>query len=149
MAHLHLHQRDLSRSIDFIYPTLAPTSHDAVGANAFAGRAHGTGLRKVLKDGESIPEIFDDPLVERASHWVLSTSALFSKHLHEDAPLASTDELHRSCQIFGIAYITGFDNYTQFAITSREEMSNEFTAENFRAADSAEARDAHEDWRGE
>lgn len=42
-----------------------------------------SGLRKVLKKGESVPEIFEDPVVKRASHWVLSTSALFSKHLRE------------------------------------------------------------------
>ena len=37
----------------------------------------------MLKEGESVPEIFEDPVVKRASHWVLSTSALFSKHLRE------------------------------------------------------------------
>jgi len=31
---------------------------------------------KVLKEGESVPEMFGDPVVKRASHWVLSTSAL-------------------------------------------------------------------------
>jgi carnitine O-acetyltransferase len=41
------------------------------------------GLRKVLKEGEDVPEIFEDPVVKRSSHWVLSTSALFSKHLRE------------------------------------------------------------------
>ena len=37
----------------------------------------------MLKEGESVPEIFEDPLVKRASRWVLSTSALFSTHLRE------------------------------------------------------------------
>ena len=37
----------------------------------------------MLNEGESVPEIFEDPVVKRASHWVLSTSALFSKHLRE------------------------------------------------------------------
>ena len=41
------------------------------------------GLRKVLEEGEGVPEIFEDPVVKRASRWVLSTSALFSKHLRE------------------------------------------------------------------
>ena len=45
--------------------------------------ARGSGLRKVLKEGESVPEIFEDPVVKRAGRWVLSTSALFSKHLRE------------------------------------------------------------------
>ena len=37
----------------------------------------------MLKEGESVPEIFEDPVVKRASRWVLSTSALFSAHLRE------------------------------------------------------------------
>lgn len=37
----------------------------------------------MLKEGESVPEIFEDPVVKRASRWVLSTSTLFSKHLRE------------------------------------------------------------------
>jgi hypothetical protein len=37
----------------------------------------------VLKEGESVPELFEDPVVKRASHWVLSTSALYSKYLRE------------------------------------------------------------------
>jgi hypothetical protein len=37
----------------------------------------------VLKEGDSVPEIFEDPVVKRASYWVLSTSSLFSKHLRE------------------------------------------------------------------
>jgi hypothetical protein len=47
-------------------------------------------------------------VVKRASHWVLSTSALFSKHLREYGwgevrliaiSLASINELYRSCQM--------------------------------------------------
>jgi hypothetical protein len=62
----------------------------------------------VLNEGESVPEIFEDPAVKRASHWVLSTSALFSKHLREYGwgevrliaiSLASVNELYRSCQM--------------------------------------------------
>lgn len=37
----------------------------------------------MLKPGEEVPELFDDPLMKRASQWVLSTSALVSKHLRE------------------------------------------------------------------
>ena len=39
-----------------------------------------TGLKKVLKEGEPIPEVFQDPLVQRSNYWALSTSAIFSKH---------------------------------------------------------------------
>jgi len=41
------------------------------------------GPRKVLEEGESVPEMFEDAVVKRASHWVLSTSALYSKYLRE------------------------------------------------------------------
>ena len=37
----------------------------------------------MLKEGEEVPELFDDPVMKRASQWVLSTSALVSKHLRE------------------------------------------------------------------
>lgn len=40
----------------------------------------GAGLKKSLKEGEEIPALFTDPLVNRSSYWVLSTSAIFSKH---------------------------------------------------------------------
>ncbi|KAF8493204.1 acyltransferase ChoActase/COT/CPT [Russula emetica] len=99
-----------------------------------AGRGEGVdrhmfGLRKVLKEGESVPEVFEDPVVKRASHWALSTSALFSKHLREYGWGEVVPDG------FGIAYITGFDDYLQFTITSRVEMPNEeFAAEISRAA---------------
>lgn len=38
------------------------------------------GLKKVLKEGEEAPALFSDPVFVRSSHWVLSTSAVFSKH---------------------------------------------------------------------
>ncbi len=37
----------------------------------------------MLKEGEEVPELFNDPVVKRASHWVLSTSALVSPYLRE------------------------------------------------------------------
>ena len=55
-----------------------------------------SGPRKVLKEGESVPEIFEDPIVKRASHWVLSTSALSSKYLRE----YSWGEVRLTCPFF-------------------------------------------------
>jgi carnitine O-acetyltransferase len=84
----------------------------------------------VLKKGEDVPEMFEDPVVKRASHWVLSTSALFSKYLREygwgevredslclyshatDGHRALRCAVHKPQVVpdgFGIAYITGFD----------------------------------------
>jgi len=100
-----------------------------------AGRGEGVdrhllGLRKVLKEGEELPELFDDPVMKRASHWVLSTSALVSKHLRE----YGWGEVVPNG--FGVAYLTCFDDYMQFTITSRVEMPNEeFVAEISRAAE--------------
>jgi carnitine O-acetyltransferase len=87
-------------------------------------RVPGLGLRKVLKEGESVPEVFEDPVVKRGSRWVLSTSALFSTHLRE----YGWGEVRLTCPFFGgrrailtifliqvvpdgfgVAYITGFD----------------------------------------
>lgn len=38
------------------------------------------GLKKLLKEGEELPALFTDPVLLRSSYWVLSTSAVFSKH---------------------------------------------------------------------
>jgi Choline/Carnitine o-acyltransferase len=86
-----------------------------------------SGLRKVLKEGESVPEIFDDPVVKRASHWVLSTSALYSKHLREYGwgevcsfsfltHFISVDELHRLC-------LTALVSLTSLVLTVRMWMT--------------------------
>lgn len=34
----------------------------------------GLGYRKVLKEGENVPKIFEDSVVKRTRHWVLSMS---------------------------------------------------------------------------
>ena len=60
-----------------LFPSLALT------CDIRSARVPGSGLRKVLKEGESVPEIFEDPVVKRASRWVLSTSALVATHLRE------------------------------------------------------------------
>jgi carnitine O-acetyltransferase len=38
------------------------------------------GLKKLLQEGEEVPALFSDPVFARSSKWVLSTSAVFSKH---------------------------------------------------------------------
>lgn len=42
---------------------------------------HLIGLRKMIKDGEALPELYQDPAYSRSSHWELSTSQLSSKYL--------------------------------------------------------------------
>ena len=63
----------------------------------FVARVPGSGLKKVLKEGESVPDIYEDPVVKRASRWVLSTSALFSPHLRE----YGWGEVRLTCPFFG------------------------------------------------
>jgi carnitine O-acetyltransferase len=41
---------------------------------------HLFGLRQLVQDGEEVPALFDDALFKRSKNWVLSTSAVFSKH---------------------------------------------------------------------
>ena len=108
---------------------------------------HLLGLKKVLKDGEEMPDIFKDELVGRSSYWKLSTSAVFSKHF---GPYGWGEVVPDG---FGVAYMTGFDgtslaltlrlklgayslpDYLQYTITSRTEMPNaKFAKEIERAA---------------
>ncbi|KAF7309984.1 Carnitine acetyl transferase [Mycena indigotica] len=91
---------------------------------------HLMGLKKCLKDGESMPALFSDPLMIRSNNWVLSTSAVFSSHF----PVYGWGEVVP--EGFGVAYMTGYDDRLQYTITSRTEMPNEqFVAEIARAAE--------------
>ncbi|KAH9479541.1 Carnitine O-acetyltransferase, mitochondrial [Psilocybe cubensis] len=91
---------------------------------------HLFGLRKSLQDGEALPELYDDPVFKRSSYWVLSTSAIFSKHF----PVYGWGEVVPDG--FGVAYMTGFDGHLQYTITSRKEMPNDqFVQEIAKAAD--------------
>ncbi|KAG9021682.1 Carnitine O-acetyltransferase mitochondrial [Serendipita sp. 407] len=95
--------------------------NDAQDAGAAMGiDRHLLGLRMLVQDGDGDKalELFNDPLFQRSKKWVLSTSAIFSKHFHvygwgEVVPDG-----------FGVAYMTGYDDRLQFTITSRSEMDN-------------------------
>jgi hypothetical protein len=64
------------------------------------GRA---GLKKLLKPDEELPALYSDPLIQRASTWVLSTSSVFSKHF----PVYGWGEVVPDG--FGLPYMTGYD----------------------------------------
>jgi carnitine O-acetyltransferase len=105
------------------------------------------GLRLLVQEGEEVPEMFNDPLYARAKYWILSTSAIFSKHF----PVYGWGEVVPDG--FGVAYMTGYDgnipsccsnfdahitslDRLQFTITSRKEMPNvRFVEEVAKAAD--------------
>ncbi|KAG6812724.1 hypothetical protein H0H92_000941 [Tricholoma furcatifolium] len=79
---------------------------------------HLLGLKKLLKADEKVPELFTDPVFLRSSYWVLSTSAIFSKHF----PVYGWGEVVPDG--FGVAYMTGYEDRLQYTITSRKEMPN-------------------------
>ncbi|KAI0060699.1 acyltransferase ChoActase/COT/CPT [Artomyces pyxidatus] len=99
---------------------------------------HLLGLKQVLQGGEPMPELFEDPLVKRSSHWILSTSAVFSKHFR---PYGWGEVVPEG---YGVAYMTGFDvfrpDYLQYTVTSRTEMPNAAFVHEIEQA----ARDIHQ-----
>lgn len=57
----------------------------------------------MLKENEKLPEIYSDPLFQRSSYWVLSTSAIHNPNF----------EVYGWGEVvpdgYGIAYVAGFD----------------------------------------
>ncbi|KIY45195.1 acyltransferase ChoActase/COT/CPT [Fistulina hepatica ATCC 64428] len=79
---------------------------------------HLFGLKKVMKEGESLPEIYKDPAFGRTSHWELSTSQLSSPYLDgwgygEVVPNG-----------YGLSYSIG-DDYIRWTITSLKRQTAE------------------------
>lgn len=79
---------------------------------------HLLGLKLLHPKTEPVPELFNDDVLKRSSNWVLSTSAIFSKHF---GPYGWGEVVPDG---FGVAYMTGFDNYLQYTVTSRKDMPN-------------------------
>jgi carnitine O-acetyltransferase len=77
------------------------------------------GLKKSLMESEPVPALFTDPVFVRSSYWVLSTSAIFSKHFNEygwgevrlfqlfRARLLTQFSFQVVPDGFGVAYMTG------------------------------------------
>ncbi|KAJ7735649.1 acyltransferase ChoActase/COT/CPT [Mycena maculata] len=111
----------------------AVKTHGSLARAAGQGQGidrHLFGLKKLVKEGEEVPALFTDPLYLRSSNWVLSTSAVFSKHF----PVYGWGEVVPDG--FGVAYMTGFDDRLQYTITSRKESPNaRFCEEIARAAE--------------
>ncbi|KAJ7698930.1 acyltransferase ChoActase/COT/CPT [Mycena rosella] len=115
----------------------AVAKHGTVARAAGMGQGvdrHLFGLKKLVKEGEEVPALFTDPVFLRSSNWVLSTSAVFSKHF----PVYGWGEVVPDG--FGVAYMTGFEDHLQFTVTSRKESPNaQFVAEIARAAEDLHA----------
>ena len=68
------------------------------------------GLKKCLHPDEPVPALFSDPLYIKSSNWVLSTSAIFSKHF----TVYGWGEVVPNG--FGVAYMTGYDGAPRLAL---------------------------------
>ncbi|KAI0342524.1 carnitine acetyl transferase [Trametopsis cervina] len=90
-----------------------------MAGNGFGIDRHLFGLKLLKHESEELPSVYNDPVFKRSNNWVLSTSAIFSKHFH---PYGWGEVVPEG---FGVAYVTGFDDFLQFTITSRKEMPNE------------------------
>ncbi|KAF5360627.1 hypothetical protein D9756_004610 [Leucocoprinus leucothites] len=75
---------------------------------------HLFGLKRMLKDGEPLPEIYKDETFAKSSHWELSTSQLSSKFL-EGWGYGEVVE-----DGFGLSYAIG-DEYVRWTITNLKE----------------------------
>ncbi|KAJ4473588.1 carnitine acetyl transferase [Lentinula aciculospora] len=106
---------------------LATKKHITLAKLCGAGQGidrHLLGLKKLLAGLEAAPTLFSDPVYARSSCWVLSTSAIFSKHFNE----YGWGEV--VADGFGVAYMTGHNDRLQYTVTSRKEMPNsKFMAE--------------------
>jgi len=111
----------------------AVNKHKRLASEAGIGEGserHLFGLHTAVSFSIPEPALFTDPLYTRAGDGTLATSSLFSSRIAS----YGWGEIHRDG--FGIAYMTGSDDYLQFTITSRCEMPNaEFAEEINKAAD--------------
>ncbi|KAF9531679.1 acyltransferase ChoActase/COT/CPT [Crepidotus variabilis] len=89
----------------------ATKKHISLAKTAGQGQGvdrHLFGLKMVWKQGQEtkdkpLPALFSDPVFVRSSNWVLSTSAIFSKHF----PVYGWGEVVPDG--FGVAYMTGYE----------------------------------------
>ena len=95
------------------------------------------GLKKLLKDGESLPEIYTDPAFAKSSHWELSTSQLSSKYFEgwgygegEFCMVLAAAFVFADIELsvavvpdgYGLSYAIG-DDYIRWTITSLKRDS--------------------------
>ncbi|KAI0091474.1 carnitine acetyl transferase [Irpex rosettiformis] len=89
-----------------------------MAGNGLGVDRHLLGLKLTKREGEELPSLYADPVYNRSNNWVLSTSAIFSKHFH---PYGWGEVVPEG---FGVAYVTGYDDFLQYTVTSRKEMPN-------------------------
>ncbi|KAH9042175.1 acyltransferase ChoActase/COT/CPT [Lactarius pseudohatsudake] len=112
---------DAQRAALFRSAVARHAQYSAWAADGQGVDRHLFGLKKVLKDGEALPEIYKDPAFSISSHWDLSTSQLSSKYLDgwgygEVVPDG-----------YGLSYSIG-DDYIRWTITSLKLETEKFKA---------------------
>ncbi|KXN82233.1 Carnitine O-acetyltransferase, mitochondrial [Leucoagaricus sp. SymC.cos] len=94
---------------------------------------HLFGLKKMLKEGEDLPEIYKDPAFAKSSHWELSTSQLSSKYF-EGWGYGEVVE-----DGFGLSYAIG-DDYVRWTITNLKEKQKGAELRHYLAEAATEVR---------
>jgi len=109
----------------------AAKRHNQYGSWAADGQGvdrHFFGLKKLLKEGEAIPEIYTDPSFSASNHWELSTSQLSSPFFDGWGYGEVVEDG------YGLSYSIG-DGYIRWTITSlklRTEELGHYLAESAR-----------------
>ncbi|EEB90877.1 hypothetical protein MPER_10858 [Moniliophthora perniciosa FA553] len=79
-AMLDPHKSDMNRATLFRAAVKRHLQYAAWAADGHGVDRHLLGLRKSLKDGEPVPEVYSDPSFSKTGHWELSTSQLSSDY---------------------------------------------------------------------
>lgn len=117
-AMLDPEQSDVHRATLFRRAVARHLQYAAWAADGQGVDRHFFGLKRMLKPGEPVPEIYTDPAFSRTNHWELSTSNLSSPYLDgwgygEVVPDG-----------YGLSYSIG-DNYIRWTVTSLKRRTGE------------------------
>ncbi|KAG1776190.1 acyltransferase ChoActase/COT/CPT [Suillus placidus] len=80
-AMLNSEESDERRAVLFRRAVSRHLQYAAWAADGQGVDRHLFGLKKMVRDGESVPAIYSDPAFSKTNHWELSTSQLSSKYL--------------------------------------------------------------------
>ncbi|KAK7056966.1 Carnitine O-acetyltransferase mitochondrial [Paramarasmius palmivorus] len=117
-AMLDPNETDINRAALFRAAVKRHLQYAAWAADGQGVDRHLFGLKKSLKEGEPLPEIYSDPSFSRTNHWELSTSQLSSDYFDgwgygEVVPDG-----------YGLSYAIG-DDYIRWSITSLKRNTAE------------------------
>jgi len=115
---LNPNETDESRAAKFKKAAARHVQYATWAADGQGVDRHLFGLKKMLKSGEEVPEIYTDEAFSKTNHWELSTSQLSSKYLDGwGYGEVVTDG-------YGLSYSIG-DEYIRWTITSLKRGTKE------------------------